>query len=267
MHRRTDVIYSYDGSYDGALCCVFAAFERKERPCAMTPEYLLQPTFCEVLPIATDPARAQRVAVALEGKISPRAAGVVQDLFFSCSADKELLMLDFIRLGLQVGSRVTTMLGDPVVAPVVDAVKHLHKEAHNYKGFLRFSDYGGVLVGIIEPKNFVLPLLAPHFCARYREESFLIWDKTHQTALAYTRGEQRIFELESFTPPLPGQEEARMRAMFKQYFETIAIAARENPRCQMTHLPKRFRGQMTEFQVPADSTASLPARPKTTALP
>lgn len=247
MYCGADVIYVYDGSYDGALCCVFLAFLKKERPRAICPEDELEPTLCQVVPVATEPEKAERVALALAPKISPRAAQTVQDLFWSCAKNKELLMLDFIRLGFAQGARVTTMLGDETVAQVADAVKHLYKEAHNYKGFLRFSVYGPVLTAIIEPKNFVLPLLAPHFSARYRNEAFLIWDKTHRAACYSVQGDCRIGRLEALElPPADGPEQ-QTRALFTRYFETIAIEARENPRCQMSHLPLRYRGQMTEF--------------------
>ncbi|MEG0804708.1 MAG: DNA metabolism protein, partial [Pygmaiobacter sp.] len=136
MFHESNVIYTYDGSYDGVLCCVFHAFEKKERPLAILPEETLQPTLCEVIPIETDLHRANRVAAVLEPKISRRAAETVQALYLCAVRDKELLMLDFIRLGLETGRSVTTMLGNETVAAVAQAVKHLYKEAQNYKGFL-----------------------------------------------------------------------------------------------------------------------------------
>ena len=255
MYRQTDVIYTYDGSYDGVLCCVFEAFLRKERPRAICPESELQPTLCEVRYVPTDPVRAERVALSLAPKISPRAEAASQQLFWTCHPEKELLILDFIRLGFQEGARVTTMLSHPVVAEAAEALKHLRKEAHNYKGFLRFSVHGPVLVGVIEPKNFVLPLLAPHFAARYRNEAFLIWDKTHAAACSYAKGESRIGRLEGLSLPPPDAAEKTARELFRRYFKTIAIEARENPRCQMSHLPLRYRGQMTEFAVPENALA------------
>ena len=247
MHRQTDLTYVYDGSYDGALCCIFQAFLHKERPFAICPETELQPTLCPVRYIETCPQQAERVALALKPKISARAEAAVQHLFWTCQPEKELLMLDFVRLGFRYGGKVTAMLGDQTVAQVAEAIKHLRREAHNYKGFLRFSAYGPVLVGVIEPKNFVLPILAPHFAARYRNEAFLIWDKTHKAACSCIKGESQIGRLEGLILPQPDTAEEQTRRLFRRYFDTIAIEARKNPRCQMTHLPLRYRSQMTEF--------------------
>ena len=55
------------------------------------------------------------------------------------------------------------------------------------KEFLRFADYGGALVSVIEPKALILESLAPHFTGRFPEEQFMIFDKTHGFApVSYT---------------------------------------------------------------------------------
>ena len=38
------------------------------------------------------------------------------------------------------------------------------------------------------------------------------------------------------------------RRLWRRFYDTIAIRERENPRCRMTNMPKRFWGTMTEFQ-------------------
>ena len=99
----------------------------------------------------------------------------------------------------------------------------------------------------IEPKNRVLPLLRGYFCGRYGNERFFIYDRTHRELLFYVDGKSRIAAVEGFQPTLPGGEELQFRALWKRFFETVAIRERENPRCQNTFLPKRYRGTMTEF--------------------
>ena len=46
--------------------------------------------------------------------------------------------------------------------------------------------------------------------------------------------------------PAGGTEKA-FRELWRRYFRTIAIEGRTNPKCQSTHLPKRYRHVMTEF--------------------
>ena len=44
-----------------------------------------------------------------------------------------------------------------------------------------------------------------------------------------------------------GEREREFRELWRRYFKTIAIEGRLNPKCQSTHMPKRYRHVMTEF--------------------
>ena len=128
------------------------------------------------------------------------------------------------------------------------AVGHLTEEAHLLKGFARFSELEGVLVGEIEPKNRVLPLLRPHFCARLPGENFALYDRTHKELLLARPGKWAILPAEDFVPGPAGEEELDCRRLWRQFYHIIAIEGRYNPRCRMTHMPKRYWSVMTEFQ-------------------
>ena len=140
------------------------------------------------------------------------------------------------------------LLTHPAMVPLANAVTHMRKEAELLLGFIRFTEYEGILISMIEPKNQVLPLLAEHFVARFSGERFLIYDRTHRSALVYDRERVRIVAVEKLELSPPSAEERSFRALWKQFYETIAIEARYNPRCQRTHLPLRYRGVMTEHQ-------------------
>ena len=110
----------------------------------------------------------------------------------------------------------------------------------------------------------VLPLLRRHFCDRYRNERFFLYDRTHQEALFYAEGRSAVRPLEHFQMAPPDEAEARYRLLWKRFYDTIAIRERENPRCRMTHMPKRYWSTMTEFQgasffTPQSSPAGVPA--------
>ena len=141
-------------------------------------------------------------------------------------------------------------LTDPVVDRVRKAVWHLEHEAHQYKGFTRFSDLDGVLAGEIEPKNRVLPLLRAHFCGRYPQENFVLHDRTHGEALFHRPGPGNcaILPVEDFSLGRAGAEELAYRKLWRAFYDTIAIEGRYNPKCRMTNMPKRYWAMMTEFQ-------------------
>jgi probable DNA metabolism protein len=244
----SDVVYHYDGGLAGFFCCVYESVYFRELPAAILPEKEAQPTLFQIKTIITDRDKAARVRQSIPAKISRDALSLTENVFLSCLPQKELLLLRFLLLAYRQGAKTLQMMGHPDVAPLLKAEKHLLGEAHLLRGFVRFSDYEGILAASITPKNFILPYIAGHFCARFCQESFLIYDKTHKAALIYQEGRRRIVPLEHLPFPQAGEEEIRYRDLWKRFYHTVAIEARYNPKCRMTHLPKRYWENMTEMQ-------------------
>ncbi len=262
MFCQRDLSYLYDGSIEGMLCCIFEAFARKERPRVICPEDRFEPNLFDWRSIGTSSAFAARVTAGLERKVSPRAAWIVQTLYLTAHPEKELLALDFTRQAFRFGRGVTDLMGGPIVSQAWKAVRQAYSEAHQYKGLTRFSDFDGVLVAESAPKNQVLPLIAAHFRVRLRNEQFLIYDRTHRQALIWQQGELGLMEVDALTPPPLTAQEEQTRALWRRFYKTIAIAPRENPRCQQTNMPKRYWKLLTEMQeetLPAPGHISLDA--------
>lgn len=264
MSTYTPFQYSYDSSFDGFLTCVYWSYVNKEDPvCFSTPadpRISLYPDRA----VETDGVLAERVYRSLSSRISLDAQEMVRRGFLTCMPDKERRLYEFIRLGYRVGPAVVRSLTDPRVAPLNTALTHLKGEVHLLRGFIRFSQQEGLLAAEIEPKNRVLPLLRPHFCARYNQETFVIYDRTHHEALFYHPFQWAIVPLEEFhlDPPAPG--ELDFRRLWRRFYDTIAIEGRYNPKLRMTHMPKRYWSTMTEFQT--DPAPALePAAPVQTA--
>ena len=242
-----DVIFHYDGSFYGFLCCIFERYNWREEPAAI---------FCgdedafslfETREIKTDPDHAVRVLRKVSA-CSGEAAALLHCGFLSCLPEKEVRLLHLVEKLLREGPGFLRDRSDETYYPVARAVQHLHGEVHLLKGFTRFSDLGGVLGGEIEPKNRVLPLLKSHFCARYRNECFFLYDRTHKEALFYANGKAAIRPLESFEMAPPDDAEIHYRTLWKRFYDTIAIKERYNPRLRMSNMPKRYWSTMTELQ-------------------
>lgn len=243
----TEIIYEYDGSFEGFLSCVFESYLCKELPAAFSSGEELPSSLFPVRTVLTNPERAARVYRKVT-KLSPEAADLLRRGFLTCLPEKELCLYRLTAKLLEQGPRFLRDLSDETLLPVLRAVRHLNGEVHQYKGFTRFSDLGGVLGGEIQPKNRVLPLLRRHFCDRYRNERFFLYDRTHHEALFYQEGKSLICPLDHFRMAPADETEARYRLLWKRFYDTIAIRERENPRCRMTQMPKRYWGTMTEFQ-------------------
>lgn len=240
------VAYRYDGSFEGFLCCVFESYVRKERPAAILSEQSEQGTLYPEQGIVTVPEHAGRVFDSLSRRIAPEAEGLVREGFLTCCPEKEMLLYEFISLGYRYGASVLDRLADPTVCALNKALLYLGNEVHRIKQFLRFSEHQGALTAVIEPKNFVLPLVAEHFCSRYPEERFFIFDRNHKAGLWYEPYEVQLIRVDRFIPPHALDQERHLEDLWKQFVETMAVEGRINPRCQMTMMPKRYWRRMLE---------------------
>ena len=240
-----NMIYYYDGSFDGFLCCIFDSYANKEVLTAICSDE--DPTLFACRTIQTNCSHARRVfrKVAM---LSPDAADLLRRGFLTCHPEKELCLYRMVVKLLRDGPGFLQNASDETLYPVLKAVRHLNGEAHLLKGFIRFSELGGVLGSEIEPKNRVLPILRGHFCARYQGEIFFIYDRTHHEALFYAAGKAVIRPLADFEMAPPDDSEARYRLLWKRFYDTIAIRERYNPKCRATQMPKRYWATMTEFQ-------------------
>ncbi|MBN1891617.1 MAG: TIGR03915 family putative DNA repair protein [Clostridiales bacterium] len=247
MGKETNLVYVYDGTLEGFLCCVYESFARRQVPTEIHPRYGQTMLFEQTEWINTNIGHSDKVYASLAEKICLEAQDFVRHSFLVRRPDKEILMYRFIRMGYRLGRRVFDHLTDETVDALTKAVRNLHREAHLLKGFARFTDYNGVMVACISPKNIVLPLLSEHFADRFPDEVFMIYDKTHQMAVVHKPEGTLITSMRELSlPPIEDAENA-YRTLWQCFYRTIAIEARENPKCRMNMMPRRFWHNMTEF--------------------
>ncbi len=263
MSDGAALIYVYDGSFDGFLCCAWRALQLGEEPCEILLASEAPLSLFEVREVVTEEALARRMQGRIRQRMGERALALVKRSFLACLEQKEVHMLEFLRLGRCFGQRAVDMATHPSVQCLLKAVRHLVNEAEAYRGFVRFSELGGALVSVIEPKNQVLPLICSHFSNRFPDEVLVIYDKTHASVLLSDRGKVHIGYLEEFTPVLPDRRERNYRALWQSFYDAISIRQRVNPRCRMSHMPRRYWQQLTEFwererYLPEEGTGTRP---------
>ena len=244
-----DVVYLYDGSFEGFLCCVFESFAQHELPFAVwTPERETA-TLYPVKEIPTDRAKARRVFASFRAKLGEETESLVTRDFLSGWEDKELRLIRFLHLAFALGPGTVKRRGHPEVAPLYQMKQSLDWEVDKFQGFVRFQEHDGMLGAVIHPKNYILPLLRGHFCARFPEENFLIYDAVHQAVLLYQNHKAQLMELaEPLTLPPPDEKEQQFQELWRQFYKTLEIKARHNEKGRMTHCPKRFWADMTEMK-------------------
>ncbi|UQZ34363.1 DNA metabolism protein [Paenibacillus sp. PK3_47] len=247
MFATTPLAYTYDGSFEGFLCCVFESYQWKQTPLAIHSDADGQALLLESKWIDTDSVKANRVLRSIPLKISPKAEELVRKGFWSSVPDKEMLLLNFLYLGFTHGPKVMDMLADDTVNALLKAVHLLNRESHHYMGFVRFTVYGPVMAAVIEPLGYVLPVIQDHFCDRFQGESFMIYDKTHKVALIHHPGRDAIIPLQEWIPPEPDEGEAAYRRLWQGFYDAIGIKERKNDRQRASMMPKRYWKHLPEM--------------------
>ena len=78
-----DVIYRYDGSFAGFLCCVFESYVNKEPPIGFQAPEGLEPTLFPVRWVAADGGHARRISDSIRRR-SAWAGELVEKGFLTC---------------------------------------------------------------------------------------------------------------------------------------------------------------------------------------
>lgn len=258
--------YLYDGSFEGLLTCIYYHYYR-EAATGIYPVQGYQPSLLHPSCIvAADPSCADRVSRGIREKISSFALRLVYYAALSSFAGKENLILDYLRLGFRLGSKIDCLHTHPQVRPVHKLARLVGGEVHRLLGLLRFSDKGGYLYAPCSPDHAVLELLADHFADRLAAEHWMIHDTKRSLAVIYT-GRINPAELPPAAPggrafperrwyladlaQKPGAalpEDGWYQELWKLYFRNISIATRYNPRLQARFIPRRYRPHLTEFE-------------------
>lgn len=244
--------YLYDGSFEGFLTCVYAHYyQEKAAGIYLASQYQLG-LLHQAMQLKTEEEQAEKVAKAIREKIGDHAWKRVYCVFLSGEEGKEMVALRYIRLGFQMGSAVALMHGNAIVYAAQQIEQRVRFEVHRLSGLLRFSvlafNEREILYAPLTPDHDVIELLAPHFTDRYKNDPFIIHDTTRGKALFSQPGGWYIAALSSEELPDPTAEEAQYRALWKRYFDTIAIKERVNPRCQKNFMPVRYWNNLTEMK-------------------
>lgn len=252
MSDRRDVVYLYDGSFEGLLTAVFESYAAREVPIAIEENENVQEDFLYAYRvIQTDPKKAERVSRSVCTKIANR---VWQNLYYAYLSDmpnKGRLCLDYVRAGYHFGPQVDLHLHIDCIYAVLDAGQRVRNEAHQYLGFVRFSELeGGIYYSEIEPKCHVLPVIASHFVRRLPQMPWMIHDTRRRLCLVYNGKSHYITPTDSVPKLQYSADENAYRKLWKTFYDTIEIRERHNERCRMNHMPKRFWSHLTELSEP-----------------
>ena len=249
MLNRRDVIYTYDGSFEGLMSAIFDCYYRHDYPYDICNERNMQTVlFCDYVRSSADHEKAGRVMNSISAKISSEAFYHIYCAYLSETDGREMKIFDFLHLGYKFGASVTNRMNLDGVWKLINTAKAVASEAHLYRGFVRFKKLENeVYYSEIEPKGRVLPLISHHFCERFSSMPFMIHDLSHSECLVYNGASVELRETNSAPLLKYAEDEQAFQEMWREFYNTIAIKERRNEKCRMSLLPKRYWRCMTEF--------------------
>jgi probable DNA metabolism protein len=253
-------VYLCDNSIDGIFTAIYQAWASRyghanikiEAKCEDS-KYSNIELFAEYIMVNTDPSLSEKVSNSIKKKISREAFEMVCRVALSDFEGKADLIYRFLILGFASGNSIMEHISQVVVNQMLRINKNVSNEVHHLLGFIRFSEQeNGLLISVIHPKNNVLTLVTPHFADRLPNEKFMIYDDNRKVAAFHIPGNSWVIaqvpELnQKILEEIPEYED-EYRALWKTFFDHIAIKERINPKLQRNNLPLRFRGDITEFR-------------------
>lgn len=249
MSDGRNVIFVYDGSFEGLLTAIFDAYKEKLVPLEIiSSQHVQQQLFAEYRNIVTDQNKSNRIWQSIKKNISPQAIKNIYYAFLSNCENKGRVCYDYVRACFFFGQNVNLHIACTAVNDMLNLCRHVKNQAHQYIEFVRFSELdNGVFYSEISPECDVLPLIASHFRKRLSGMPWIIHDLNRKQCIVYNGKELYISPTDVLPTIKYSENEQLYRQMWKDFYNHIEIKERHNEKCQNNHMPKKFRKYMTEF--------------------
>lgn len=255
------IIYEFDGTMTGVLSCIFRAFQFKDFDVRIVPKGMIQHhLFTEVIDVASNDEKAQRVWIALKKRVSSRA---IRDFYYTFLSEHENAfqqLFNFAIYVFQSKNRIDTNYGHSAVLSLSQWAKQVGREKHRMEAFVRFKKCKNhVFVSLVRPDFNVLPLIERHFRTRYQDQKWLIYDEKRKFGIYYDLDQVHQIEMDAnaidrnlqtgfsqhFLIELD-DDEVLYDQLWKDYFQRVNIVARSNLKLHIQYVPKRYWRYMNE---------------------
>ncbi len=243
-------VYMYNGEFEELLVLIMSLLPLKLKEIDIKSENDFECTLLDekVFINITDEEKKLKY---LYNMIPKNIMHIIYYVYLSNNQNKENVIYYFILNTLIYKNEILNYRCLNCVNKAINISKYVGSEAHKLKGFTRFKKMkSNFYYAEIKPVNNILLILANHFRKRLSNEYFLIKDVGRNIYVMYdtknitilTSEEVKLLNLEL------EKSERYMEDLWKSFFNTIGIKERENKRCQMNFMPKRYLEYMIEME-------------------
>jgi probable DNA metabolism protein len=233
----------YDGSYIGYLNAIeIAIAENADDIAKESKENLFQ----SKLYVESNEGKAKAFENRIKA-IDPLSMQKIEILYLSEIDGFENIALEYTKNLFRNGKSANQYLTNNSVYLTNKICKDVLHEAHRFMGFIRFSELqDGTMIAIIAPKYNILSIIENHFCQRFGNLQFIIYDEIRKLAIINTKACHRIVPIPSVKLATSENEE-EIRSLWRNFFRAIEIEGRKNLKIQQSRIPSKYRKNMTEF--------------------
>ena len=250
MRRR---VLLTDGTFDGLLAAIFESYAQGAMPDAIEARSGQPGLFEQGIAIATDPEKSERVWQGLQSHLGTRRRRQILDAFLSGRPGIETTIWHYVRDAIPGKTGPSSSVDLTAQIEIERLSRQVRREAHRLKGFIRFQRTGADhYLALIAPRYDVLPLVRPHFEARYADQPWIIYDTQRDYGLSFDGRKTRRLRLKAAhireALNVVADEEKQCQLLWQRYFAAVNIPQRNNPKLHLSQLPRRFWRYLPEKQ-------------------
>ena len=165
---------------------------------------------------------------------------VMYYVYLSEDINKELIIYYLYLNCFKYRNKVLNMRNLKCVSTSLKIAKYVSREAHHFKGFLRFRELkNNVLYGEMEPTNNILSIISKHFKSRLANEYWIIKDNKRNLISIYDKKKYYIIDANSLIIDLE-IDNNNYEDLWISFYNTIGIKERKNEKCRMNFMPKKY---------------------------
>ncbi len=250
-------VFFYDKTFDGLLSVVFDAYTRKVFPGSLLAQGDIPPLFTlSTHTVHTEPEKSARVFTALCNKLSAEDVHSLMLVWLSEAPGSDALLVRCIRTIFDTPGSQTSNFTDPDMLALKQLARKVSGERHLMLGFVRFQKTSeGIYFAALSPRYNVVPLILPHFAARFADQQWVIYDEGRGFGFYFDRHNFHEMSMDGTTlhggklhEHLLAENEVLFQNLWKSYSKAITIKERTNLTLQRRLMPRRYWKYLTEKQ-------------------
>lgn len=242
-------IIIYDGTFINLLSTIKYLLQEHIKPQNIVIEDTYSPNLFETL-INPNITNDEKFINQIITTSSHEILKIIYYTFLSDAKNKELVIYYFILNTFIYHDKIIYHRNLNCVNTALKLSHHVSSENHKMKGFTRFKMINNhFLYAEISPDTNIIELLSKHFQKRLKNELWIIKDTKRNILSIYDTKKYHIISGENIQLlELSNNNDSNYENLWRTFFKTIAIKERENKKCQMSFMPKKYWHNIIEME-------------------